>query len=106
MRSVRNTAYYDWAKRNDYIVASDWGDWVDENHEQRGVVDIPGLSMREIEELVDDGLRSFYLRPKQMKTIVRNIRNFSDVRTKLHGLKSFVDYFGKSKKSEVEGEAT
>jgi radical SAM superfamily enzyme YgiQ (UPF0313 family) len=91
------TSYYDWAKRNDYIVAKDWGDWVDGDREQRGVVDVPGLSMREIEELVDLGLRSFYLRPKQVKTIARNIRSLSDVRTKLHGLKSFVDYFGKSR---------
>jgi radical SAM superfamily enzyme YgiQ (UPF0313 family) len=88
------TAYYDWAKRNGYVVAEDWTDWVDEDREQRGVVDIPGLSMREIEELVDEGLKGFYLRPKQMKNIAKNLRSLSDVRTKLHGLKSFVDYFG------------
>jgi len=92
------TAYYDWAKRNGYVVAKDWGDWVDSDREQRGVVDIPGLSLREIQDLVDHGLRSFYLRPKQVKTIARNMRNLSDVRTKLHGLKSFVDYFGRSRK--------
>ena len=69
------------------------------------MVDIPGLSMREIDELVDLGLRSFYLRPKQMKTIAKNIKSFSDVRTKLHGLKSFMDYFGKPK-GEVEKEKT
>jgi radical SAM superfamily enzyme YgiQ (UPF0313 family) len=91
------TEYYDWAKRNNYLVANDWSEWVDGNLEQRGVVDIPGLSMREIEELVDLGLRSFYLRPKQMKTIVGNIRSWSDVRTKLHGLRSFVDYFGRTR---------
>ncbi|MEZ5066688.1 MAG: radical SAM protein [bacterium] len=96
------TSYYEWAKRNGYVVASDWGDWVDEDREQRGVVDVPGLSMREIEELVDLGLKSFYLRPKQMKTIAGNIRNLSDVKTKLHGLKSFVDYFGKSRKAAGE----
>ena len=66
------------------------------------MVDVPGLSMREIEELVDLGLKSFYLRPKQMKTIAGNIRNLSDVKTKLHGLKSFVDYFGKSRKAAGE----
>jgi radical SAM superfamily enzyme YgiQ (UPF0313 family) len=87
------TAYYDWAKRNGYVVAKDWSDWVDADREQRGVVDIPGLSMREIEELVDRGLKGFYLRPKQMKRIAANLRGFSDVRTKLFGLRSFVDYF-------------
>jgi radical SAM superfamily enzyme YgiQ (UPF0313 family) len=90
------TAYYDWAKRNGYIVVDDWTDWVDGNREQRGVVDVPGLSMREIDELVDRGLRSFYLRPRQMRKIARNIRSLSDVRTKLHGLRSFTDYFGRA----------
>ena len=94
MAAYPGTAYYDWAKRNGYVVAEDWTDWVDEDREQRGVVDIPGLSMREIEELVDEGLKGFYLRPKQMKNIAKNLRSLSDVRTKLHGLKSFVDYFG------------
>lgn len=100
------TSYYEWAQRNGYIVAEDWGDWVDGDREQRGVVDVPGLSMREIEELVDLGLRSFYLRPKQMKTIAGNIRSLSDVKTKLHGLKSFVDYFGKNRDSSAEEKAS
>ena len=95
------TEYYEWAKRNGYVVAEDWTDWVDENREQRGVVDIPGLSMREIEELVDQGLKGFYLRPRQMKNIARNLRNLSDVRGKLHGLKSFVDYFGRSREKRA-----
>lgn len=97
------TAYYDWAKRNGYLVAKDWGEWVDGDREQRGVVDIPGLSLGEIRDLVDHGLRSFYLRPKQMRTIARNMRNLSDVRTKLHGLKSFVDYFGRTRKAAGGG---
>jgi radical SAM superfamily enzyme YgiQ (UPF0313 family) len=87
------TAYYDWAKENGYVVAEDWTDWVDEDLEQRGVVDIPGLSLREIDELVDEGLRSFYMRPGQVRTILRNIRSVSDVKTKLHGLRSFLTYF-------------
>jgi len=91
------TAYYDWAKRNGYVVAKDWSDWVDEDREQRGVVDIPGLSMREIEALVDEGLKGFYLRPGQMRRIARNLKSLSDVRTKLHGLRSFVGYFGGSR---------
>jgi radical SAM superfamily enzyme YgiQ (UPF0313 family) len=92
------TAYYDWAKRNGYLAAKDWSDWVDADREQRGVVDIPGLSMREIEELVDQGLRGFYLRPRQMRRIAGNLSNLSDVRTKLFGLRSFVDYFAHARR--------
>jgi radical SAM superfamily enzyme YgiQ (UPF0313 family) len=97
------TSYYDWARRNGYLVAKDWSEWVDADREQRGVVDIPGLSMGEIRELVDHGLRSFYLRPGQMRTIARNVRSLSDVRTKLHGLRSFVDYFGRPRNAAGGG---
>ena len=100
------TSYYEWAKRNGYIVAGDWTEWVDEDHEQRGVVDIPGLSLREIEDLVDLGLKKFYQRPRQMLKIAGNVKNVADAKTKLHGLKSFVDYFGKPKrKTGSEGTA-
>jgi radical SAM superfamily enzyme YgiQ (UPF0313 family) len=95
------TAYYEWAKRNGYLAAKDWSEWVDADREQRGVVDIPGLSMREIEELVDRGLRGFYLRPKQMTRIAGNLRNLSDVRTKLFGLRSFVDYFAHARQKRA-----
>ena len=95
-RRIDRTAYYDWVKENCYLVPQDWPQWVDENLEQRAIVDFPQLSVDEINDLVDQGLQEFYLRPKQMWTMLRNIRSWADVKTKWHGLVSFVDYFGRS----------
>ncbi len=92
------TAYYEWAKENGYLNVTGWRDWVDDDLEQRGVVDLPGLSAEDIDELVDEGLRRFYLRPRQVRTILKNIRSWSDVRTKFHGLLSFFDYFARSRR--------
>jgi anaerobic magnesium-protoporphyrin IX monomethyl ester cyclase len=90
------TEYYDWAKENGYLAPQDWPQWVDENLEQRAIINLPQLSVDEINELVDQGLREFYLRPRQMWRMLRNIRSWADVKTKWHGLMSFVDYFGRS----------
>lgn len=90
------TEYYDWVKGSGYLVPQDWSQWVDGNLEQKAIVSFPQLSVDQINELVDHGLREFYLRPQQMWTMLRNIRSWADVKTKWHGLVSFVDYFGGS----------
>lgn len=94
------TEFYSWCKENSYLVPDDWDKWVDENLEQRAIVNYPQLSVNEINQLIDEGLRNFYLRPKQIFTILKNFRSWSDVKTKLYGLKSFLNYFnfGKIKK--------
>lgn len=90
------TEYYEWVKQNGYLMPQDWPQWVDEKLEQRAIVNFPQLSVDEINELVDRGLREFYLRPVQMLRMLRNIRSWADVKTKLYGLMSFVNYFGHS----------
>lgn len=87
------TEYYRWCLEQGCLVPKDWTGWVDENMEQRTIIDLPGLSMKEINELVDLGLKSFYLRPGQAFRMVREIRSWGDVKAKLHGLKSFINYF-------------
>jgi radical SAM superfamily enzyme YgiQ (UPF0313 family) len=90
------TLYYEWASGNGYLVPQDWPEWVDENLEQRAIIDFPQLAVHEINQLVDEGLREFYLRPKQAWAMLRNMRSWADVKAKWHGLMSFVDYFGRS----------
>ncbi len=90
------TAYYKWVRENGYLVPDDWPHWVDENLEQRTIINFPHLPADKINELVDKGLREFYLRPRQMLSMLFNIRSWADIKTKWHGLMSFIDYFGKT----------
>jgi len=94
------TTYYDWAKEQGVLIPEDWRDWVNDDFEQNGVVNLPALSKEQINDLVDEGLRDFYLRPSQMWRMAMNIRDLSDVKAKFHGLKSFVGYFNSSKKDK------
>ena len=42
------TEFYRWAKENDYLIPRRWRDWVDEDFEQCATVDLPDLSLHEI----------------------------------------------------------
>jgi len=97
------TTYYDWAKEEGNLIRENWRDWVDADYEQQGVVELPGLSREQINDLVDEGLRTFYLRPQQMWRMAMNIRDFSDVRAKMHGLKSFIGYFSSNRRRPFVG---
>ncbi len=94
------TEFYNWCKKNNYLVPSDWDKWVDENLEQRAIVNYPQLSVEAINRLIDRGLRDFYLRPKQVFTILKNLKSWSDFKTKLYGLRSFTDYFNPGKRKK------
>ncbi len=87
------TAFYDWARREDVLVPRNWRDWVTADYEQASIISLPTLSKEEINELIDIGLREFYLRPAQMARMLRNINSWADVKAKAHGLLSFFRYF-------------
>lgn len=86
------TEMYNWAKENGFLIPKDWSDWISKDHEQVTLLDYPQLSKKEIDELIDEGLRSFYLRPRQILKMVFNIRSLEDLKRKIFGFKSFLDY--------------
>jgi len=87
------TAYYKWAQENNFLKQSNWRDWVDGDFEQQSTQELPDLDAPAINALIDEGLRGFYLRPAQMWRMFRNMQNWADVRSKLFGVKSFMEYF-------------
>lgn len=95
------TTYYKWARENGYLKQKRWRDWVDHNFEQQSTQELPGLTAEQINAFIDEGLRSFYLRPTQIWRMLRNIQNLADLRAKLHGVKSFVGYFSNKERAFV-----
>lgn len=91
--SYPGTSLYKWAKENGYLRAQDWREWLTPQHEQKTLLNYPQLSSKEIDELIDTGLKKFYLRPKQMWRMLISIRGLGDLLRKLHGFKAFSDYF-------------
>jgi anaerobic magnesium-protoporphyrin IX monomethyl ester cyclase len=82
---------YNWARNNGALVPHTWREWVDEKWEQATVLNYPDLSKEEINRLIDQGLREFYLRPKQMLRMALALRSADDLKRKLYGLRMFID---------------
>jgi len=80
---------YKWAKGQGCLVPQTWRQWVDDNWEQVTVLDYSQLRKEEIDELIDRGLKEFYLRPRQMFRMLREIQSLADVRRKMYGLRTF-----------------
>lgn len=92
------TEFYRWAKEKNYILAKNWTEWVDGNFEQATILSYPQMPKAEINFFIDKALKEFYLRPKQIFKMIISIRNLDDVKRKIYGFKSFLDYFWKWKK--------
>ncbi len=97
------TAYYEWAKSVGALIPGDWNEWVTKDFEQAATVDLPTMNKDEIDELVDMGLKQFYLRPAQMARMLGNISSWSDVKAKWHGLMSFMGYFAGNGRKKFVG---
>jgi anaerobic magnesium-protoporphyrin IX monomethyl ester cyclase len=89
------TYLYKWAKDNGYLLAKDWKDWLTAEGEQKTLLSYPQLSNKEIDALIDVGLKEFYLRPRQMWRMLISIRTLGDLLRKLYGFGAFLDYFWK-----------
>jgi radical SAM superfamily enzyme YgiQ (UPF0313 family) len=85
------TKIYEWAKQHEYLMAGKWSDWVDEDYEQVTLLSYPQLNKKEMDELIDEGLREFYLRPRQMARMLLNVRSPEDIKRKVFGFKNFID---------------
>jgi len=81
---------YNFSRERGFLVPKSWREWVDENWEQVTVLSYPELSKREIDRLIDRGLREFYLRPRQLVKMALAISSPGDLRRKLYGFKMFI----------------
>lgn len=87
------TPIYEWAKQSGYLVPKDWTEWVSPEKEQVTILNYPQFSKEEIDHYIDKALKEFYLRPSQILRMMTNVRSVSDIKRKLFGFRSFLDYF-------------
>ncbi|HNV72021.1 MAG TPA: radical SAM protein, partial [Candidatus Ozemobacteraceae bacterium] len=73
------TPFYDEVKKNGWLTAHDWHEWLRDG-EQTALVSYPQLSASDIDTLVNRGLKRFYFRPSFMLRFLWNTRNFKDLK--------------------------
>lgn len=86
------TELYAWAREKGCLVPRDWREWVSRSGEQVTLLSYPQLSKKEIDALIDRGLREFYLRPRQILSMLGAVRSPADIRRKAYGGWSFLKY--------------
>ena len=87
---IRAPIVQECSSTNGSLVPNTWREWVDENWEQVTVLNYPELSKEDIDQLIDSGLREFYLRPKQILKMIWATRTPEDLKRKLYGLMAFL----------------
>ena len=89
------TEFYEWCRKNGYLVTDDPNEYLDEQGHQKSIVSYPWLPAGEIERSVDEILRDYYLStsyiPVALKQIFRKncINEFSRL---LRSAKAFIKY--------------
>ncbi len=86
------TEMYEQAKQEGCLITKDWTEWLNPAKEQITNLRYENLTTEEINELVDKGLKEFYLRPSQIWRIAKGIRTWGDVKSKFYGFLKFLDY--------------
>lgn len=83
------TPFYEWVKKNGYLVPKDWPEWVDEHFEQQTLVSYPNLPKEQINAFINQGLKRFYGRKQKQLEILSSVRSFGDVQRLWHGYRSY-----------------
>jgi len=83
--------YYNYCQSQGLLMAKSWSDWLD-GGEQGAVVAYPGLSLKEINRFVNQGLKKFYLRPEFIFKFSACNKNINDLYRKLRGAFNFLLY--------------
>ncbi len=92
------TEFYEWCKRNDYLVAKNWDDWLDKNGQLASIVNYPNLTNEEIKRLRDELMIRFYSSPKWMIQSLLHNMNLDEIVRLANAAKGYLSYLLKRNK--------
>jgi len=70
---IPGTEFYDYVKKNGYLLIDDMGESIDENGYQNCIVSYPEFTKDDIKEWVNKILKSYYLNPSYIPTFIRGV---------------------------------
>ena len=86
------TEFYEWCKKNGFLVTEDYGKWLDENGRLNFLVSYPGLSNEEMRELRDKLMLRYYASPSYLlQTLVRNL-SWGEMKRVFNAAKDYLAY--------------
>ena len=89
------TEFYEWCKKNGYLVSKTWDDWLDKNGRLATIVTYPELSDHEIKKLRDEMMFKFYSSPRWLfQTLIHNL-NLSEIVRLFKAARDYFSYLSK-----------
>jgi len=87
------TKAYSWAKENGYLITKDYSKWLKSDGSHNCVIDLPGLSAKQMMAFCDEAYRKFHLRPKYLlKKVIQLVASPSEgVRSARSGVKYLIN---------------
>jgi len=70
---IPGTAFYDYVKKNGYLLIDDMSESIDESGYQKCIVSYPDFSKDDIESWVNKILKSYYLNPRYVLTFLHGV---------------------------------
>jgi anaerobic magnesium-protoporphyrin IX monomethyl ester cyclase len=84
------TSYYKWALENKYLATENFSEWLTPEGGHRCVLNLPGLTPKQIENFCEKAYKKFYFRPKYM--LYKALQSVASFREGVRSLKSFLFY--------------
>lgn len=97
---IPGTAFYDYVKKNGYLLIDDMSESIDINGYQKCIVSYPNFSKDDIEHWVNKILKEYYLNPRYFFTFLRGVirgGGLEHVKGVTKAGIDFMKYIGKSK---------
>jgi len=89
------TEFYEWAKKNGYLLTEDPNEYLDECGHQKAIISYPWLTSEEITREVDRILREYYLSLNYVSPAIRQVfsrHGFEEFKRLLYSAKMFFKY--------------
>jgi radical SAM superfamily enzyme YgiQ (UPF0313 family) len=86
------TEFYEWCKKNGYLVTEDFNKWLDSNGKLNYLVNYPNLTSEEIKKIRDKLMIRFYTSPELVwQTFIHNL-HFDEINRLLIAAKDYLFY--------------
>ena len=92
------TEFYDWVKKNGFMLVDNLEESIDENGFQKCIISYPEFTKDDIETYVDKALKEYYLSPSFIPVAISNVlrkNGMHELKGMLTSAKTFLKYIGR-----------
>lgn len=86
------TEFYDWAKKNNYLVTNDFSKWLNDKGQLNFLINYPELSSEKIIKLRDKFMLNYYFSPHYLWSIAKNLNNPGELKRIIKAGASYISF--------------